>query len=276
MSDRKTCVRCERPIDRYARTCVYCNWDQAETAPPPIESTSAPAYVAPADHRARNRILGIVALIGVIIIAFVVGTLIHGFEPNEVKAAPNKQTTATAPANTTPGPKSNVTLVPATDAMTTPTIEPPVTSAPPHAPGQMANDATALPSDAYASVAAKAKAHKEAAAIDPRSLRGRAYEEEPAPRPVRSREEANVIRTEAFPEYKPLPNIHVDRDTTAKIALTVGADGSVKDVEILNPIPGATPQLVSAVQNWRFRPATINGTPVPAKVTVTITLRGNE
>lgn len=281
MTERKQCVRCERPIDRYARLCVYCNWDQSETvSATPEPATTTPAYVPPADHRARNRILAVVALAGLVIIAFVVGTLIHGFEPNEVKAASNKEAgaaAATTTARTASVPHSDVTLVPVTESAAGPSVEPPITSAPPQAPGQEANDATALPSDQYAAVAAKAKAQKaNAPAVDPRSVRGRAYENESTPKLVRRDVETHAVRTEAFLEYRPLPNIHVERDTSARLALTVGADGAVKDVNIIDPIPGATPQLIAAVQNWRFRPATINGSPVSAKVTVTITLRGNE
>ena len=280
MTERKQCVRCQRPIDRYAKLCVYCNWDQSATVPATPEPVNAPAYVPPADHQARNRLLAVVALVGLVIIAFVVGTLIHGFEPNEVKAASNKEpgtTTATTTAPSAAGPHSDVTLVPVTESGAAPAVEPPITSAPPQAPDQEANDATALPSDQYAAVAAKAKAQKASAPpVDPRSVRGRAYEDDSTPKMIRRDVDTHAVRTEAFLEYRPLPSIHVDRDTSARLALTVGADGGVKDVNIIDPIPGATPQLVGAIQNWRFRPATINGTPVAAKVTVTITLRANE
>lgn len=290
MAEQKQCVRCERAIDRYARLCVYCNWDQASLPPANPQTAVPPGYVPPTDHRARNKLLGIVAFVAIVIIAFVVGTLIHGFEPGEVKAASTKQTTP-EPANMSTAPRSNVTLVPVTDGMPAP-VEQPITSAPPQAPGQEASDATALPSDEYASVAAKAKAAKAAAQhasmVDPRSLRGRAYEEEPAPKRVRSTDNelpppqasatgpTHGVQTEAFPEYRPLPPIHVPQDTQARLSLDVNSEGKVTGVDIIDPVPGATAQIVDAVQNWRFRPATINGNPVPAKVTVTITLRANE
>lgn len=283
MTEQKRCVRCDRSIDRYARMCVYCSWDQSEPAPAKPEAMAAPAYVPPADNQARNRLLGIIAFIALVIIAFAVGTLIHGFEPTEAKAAgPNKEAAPATASNETT--KSHVMLVPVTDSSAAPVVENPITSAPPQAPGQDATDATGLPSDEYASVAAKAKAQRQAetqrvAMIDPRTLRGRAYDEdEPAPRPQRHVEAPpmNVITTEAFPEYRPLPRIHVPQDTAARLSLMVGSDGAVKDIQIIDPVPGATASIIDAVQNWRFRPATINGTPVPAKVAVTITLHANE
>lgn len=288
MTERRTCIRCGRAIDAVARICPYCNWDQTAPVPAATEPSAAAAYVPPPDNRVRNRLLGIAALVGLVIIAFVVGALLHGSDNDAVKTAANTTTQLQTPA----GPvshKSDVTLVPVTDSNPAPVIEQPITSAPAQTPGQSPNDATALPSDQYAAIAAQARTQKRAAttSIDPRTLQGRAYE--PGAPPTRTvpgderRERANppmasssVIRTAAFPEYKPLPNLHLGGDTSAKLALTVGADGRVRDIEVIEPIPGATPQLIAAVQSWRFRPATENGVPVSAKVNVTINLRGNE
>ncbi len=296
MPETKPCVRCERAIDPHAKTCVYCNWDQAEPASAAPMPSQAASYVPPADHRARNRIIGVVALVALVIGAFFIGTFLHGFEPNDAKAAPNKVAQATAPAST--GPKSNMTLIPVTDNTPAPVLEQPFTSAPAQMPGQDPHDATALPSDQYAAVAAKAKAQKTARKepVDPRSVRGTAYDDSKsvqapvaarapdhppsqptdAATPAQTAPSARVERTDAFPEYKPMPDVHVEQDTSARLTLTVGADGRVKDVDIIDPVPGATTKIIEAVQSWRFRPATENGTPVSAKVNVTITLRGNE
>ena len=311
MTDFKPCIRCQRPIDRYAKLCVYCNWDQSNLNPePPQAIPGAVAYVPPADHRARNRILGAAGLLVAIIGAFVVGMFIHGADAKEVKTL---KETAEVPAvaETATRPRSNVTLVPvdgADPSLTVP-IEQSITSAPPTAPGQDASDATAMPSDQYAAAAAQAKAAQKAKqqeGVDPRSLRGASYETAAAAPPVAPREPAteetssetpqtaeratapppnsepeperasSPSRTEAYPEYKPLPRIHVDESTTARLTLTVGADGRVKEVDIVDPIPGETSKLIAAVQRWRFRPATENGTPVSARVAVTITLHDNE
>ncbi len=280
MSDRKPCIRCGRFIDANARICPFCNWDQTEAVPPPDEMVMQPAYVPPPEHRIEGKILGVIAFAALLIIAFVVGTFIHGFEPSEVKAAQAKTSTA-PPLATTPPIRSNVTLVPVTGSEALPPIEQPITSAPPQAPGQQPNDATALPAEQYAAAAARAEAEREAAAkqnqlIDPRSLSGTAYQQsENTEKPAQKESRHTPERTEAYLESKPLPRIVVDRDTTARLNLTVNPEGRVTDVEVSQPIPDM-PKVIAAVQNWRFKPATENGIPVTARVAVDITFRANE
>ncbi len=287
MTERKSCIRCGRSIDEYAKACPFCNWDQTQIAPPAEEPT-APVYVPPPDNRVRAKVLGIIAFVALVIIAFVVGRLIHGFEPAEVKAAQMKNaSTSTA---FTPSPRSNVTLVPVSGADVPQSIEQPMTSAPPQAPGQQPNDATALPADQYAAAAARAKAEREAAAkaksamIDPRTLTGNAYQqparpivhsERPTPEPAIEGPPPTDRKTAAYLEYKPLPRISVDHDITARLNLTVDSDGHVTDIDVSEPIPDM-PKLIAAVQNWRFKPATENGNPVTARVAVDITFRANE
>jgi len=287
MTERKSCIRCGRSIDEYAKACPFCNWDQTEI-PPPAEEPTEPFYVPPPDNRARTKILGIVAFVALVIIAFVVGMLIHGFEPNEVKAAQMKNgqtSTAFAPSH-----RSNVTLVPVEGSDVPQSIEQPITSAPPQAPGQQPNDATALPADQYAAAAARAKAEREAATkahkamIDPRSLTGAAYVQPARPivRSERAQSESALEgpppterKTAAYLKYKPLPRISVDHDITARVNLTVDGDGHVTDIDVNESIPDM-PKLIAAIQNWRFKPATENGNPVTAHVAVDITFRANE
>ncbi len=171
-------------------------------------------------------------------------------------------------------------------------IEQPITSAPAQTPGQQPNDATALPAEQYAAAAARAKAERaaaiaQAAPIDPRTLTGSVYQPSPhAPRGAKttvnkeagsesSLEGPPVAHTQAFPEYKPLPHISVARDMTARLNLTVGPDGRVTDIDVDQPIP-EMPRLIAAVQNWRFKPATENGSPVTSRVAVDITFHANE
>ena len=111
MSNRKPCIRCQRSIDEHARICPFCNWDQSEPVPPPDETPAPPLYVPPSQGPWHGRLLAVAAFVALIIIAFVVGMFIHGFEPSEVKAAQMKNN---APASTTPPHRSNVTLVPVT------------------------------------------------------------------------------------------------------------------------------------------------------------------
>src|SRR5438477_9236155 len=133
MAERKPCVRCERPIDANARSCVYCNWDQgtakpAETAAAP----AAPAYVPPHDNRLRNRILGAIAFVALVIIAFVVGSLVHGSDPRDAKAAQTPLRPAPI-AQAEGGPRADVTLVPVTGDGSMQT-ESPITTAPAQPP----------------------------------------------------------------------------------------------------------------------------------------------
>jgi TonB family protein len=293
MTDRKPCIRCGRLIDGYARACPFCSWDQSATPPAKMEAPSQPAYVPPGENRWRNKIIGLAAFVALVVIAFVVGTFIHGFGASEVKAA---QKNASATPHTTtappPAPRNTVTLVPVSDTNPAP-VEQPITSTPPQAPGQQPNDATALPSTEYAAAAARAKAQQKAASVDPRTIKATPFEtpqpapprrtERELPPPMTSAQEPphtetrqTVMRTEAVPEYQPVPELHVDRDTTAHLLVTVGADGRVKDIEIVDSIPGQTSRLIQAVQRWRFRPAMENGVPVTGRVSVAITVRANE
>ena len=292
MTDRKSCIRCGRSIDEFARTCPFCNWDQTQIPPPPEETVAAPLYVPPEQRPWRNKIIGVGAFIALIVGAFLVGTLIHGFEPAEVKAAQTKDESAPAPH------RSNVTLVPVSGSDG---LEEPITTAPAAAPGQQPNDATALPADQYAAAAARAKAQQEAeekkksTMIDPRTLTGNAYQ--PSQRvadtalPRRSMASSAAqsnensteqpesapmsMRTSAYLQYKPLPHIPVDHDITARLSLTVDPEGHVSDVDVSETVPDM-PRLLAAVQNWRFKPATENGVPVTSRVSVDITFRANE
>ena len=292
MTDRKPCIRCERAIDAHAKSCPFCNWDQSQPVPPPEANIStAPPYVPPDERPWRGKILAAVAFAALLVIAFVVGTFIHGFEPSEVKAA-QKAPAPQAPQPVTPAHRSDVTLVPVSGSDVLQPIETPITSAPPQAPGQQSSDATALPADQYAAAAARAKAERDAAKksnplVDPRSLTGAASQQGEKPKQAERADNTNASdqqepairrsasRTEAYLESKPLPHISVDHDITARLNLTVSAEGRVTDIDINEPIPDM-PRLIQAVQNWRFRPATENGTPVTAKVAVDITFRANE
>jgi TonB family protein len=77
------------------------------------------------------------------------------------------------------------------------------------------------------------------------------------------------LRTRPVPEYQPLPQISARG--TARLTLTIGADGRVREVGIDRPLMGGnTAALIRAVQRWRFKPATENGEPVSAPYSVEI------
>lgn len=285
MAERKPCIRCERPIDANARSCVYCNWDQGAPKPA-VTAAPAPAastYVPPRDNRLRNRILGAVAFVALVIIAFVIGSLVHGSDPNEAKAS-QTPTHPTSTAQAEAGPRADVTLVPVTGDGSQ--AEPPITSAPAQPPsaGNVdvngdRTDATALPSDAYSAAAQRARAERDVRAgngmIDPRTIAGSVEPRAPRtapPAPQRSQpvRVASAPHTEPVPVYQPVPPLHVDRPTSARLFLTVGTDGRVHDIDIAQSIPGEMPRLIASVQNWRFRPAMQNGQPVTSTFSVDI------
>jgi len=295
MAERKPCIRCERPIDANARSCVYCNWDQGVTSRPvqAAAAPAAPAYVPPRDNRLRNRILGGIAFVALVIIAFVVGSLVHGSDPSQAKASQTPAHPAAPAVQAEGGPKADVTLVPV-DGSGSMQTEAPITSAPAQAPsaGNVdvngdRTDSTALPSGEYSAAAQRAKAERDVRAnngmIDPRSIPGAIDHTVPMtrnPRPQRALPPAEQpIRvaarphTEPIPLYQPVPPLRVDRPTSAKLFLTVGADGRVHDIDIAQSIPGEMPRLIASVQNWRFKPATQNGQPVTSTFSVDINVR---
>jgi TonB family protein len=52
------------------------------------------------------------------------------------------------------------------------------------------------------------------------------------------------------------------------VEVAVDAAGKVAGVQVLRPIEGFTPLAVKAARQWRFRPATLDGNPVPSKVAI--------
>lgn len=152
------------------------------------------------------------------------------------------------------------------------------------------SDATALPSQQYAAAAARAQAQS-ARPVDPRTIRGDVLQPSTAPakkprsetKPPAQREPSMAVaqaatrpHSEPVPIYQPVPRIRVDRDSIARLYLTVGDDGRVRDIEVVQSVPGEMPKLIGAVQNWRFRPAMQDGQPVTASFTVNITFHANE
>ncbi len=287
MAEQRPCVRCERPIDAYARSCVYCSWDQA--TPRPVETAAAPAapaYTPPPDNRLRNRLLGAAAFVALVIIAFVIGSLVHSSDTNEARAAQTTPHTASA-ATAGSTPRTTVTLVPVDGGGST-QYESPVTTAPTQPPsaGNVEvkgdrTDATALPSEAYSAAAQRERAERDVRTnngmVDPRTIAG-SVEPAPArstpksaarPAPIRA---MSVPHTEPIPLYQPVPPMRVDRPTSARLILTVGSEGRVHDIDIAQSIPGEMPRLIAAVQSWRFRPATQNGHPVTSTFAVDITV----
>lgn len=317
MSDKRPCIKCTRNIDRYAKSCVYCGWDQS-VPPPPAGAAplvgSGPAYVPPPDRRARNKILGAIALVVVIVGAFSIGTWLHGSDAaaKAAQSSPGAARTVAENGDAPPAPSRNdITVVPASGvaASERPITTAPATSTASGVPAEyQRNDATAVTSEEYAQMAARAKAEpKTTAGGDPRTVRSEIDGSAPTtpqrrretPRsaatgsetsparhstqdvtvPMRSDEPKPsriVARTRPVPISQPIPSIRVTRNATARLDLTVGPDGSVRDVTIIEPIPGETAKLIAAIQTWRFKPGTENGVPTTSHFSVDISFHGNE
>jgi hypothetical protein len=283
MAEQKPCFRCERLIDSSARSCVYCGWDQA--LPKPAETAAAPLanpYVPPPDNRVRNRLIGAGVFIVLVIVAFFGASLIHRFDAREAASAAQNTPAAASPEGGSKS-RSTVVLVPV-DGDGAMQDLPPVTSAPAQQAGTGTapvnvdrTDATALPSEAYSIAAKRARAERDTrpnnGIVDPRTIAGGVdagpthFSASPAVQRVR------VARTQPVPLYQPVPPMQVYREANARLILTVGTEGRVRDINVARSIPGEMPRLIAAVQNWRFRPATENGQPVTSTFAVDITVR---
>lgn len=313
MAEKKRCIRCNRAIDPYARICPFCNWDQSDLATPRVEQTPEQTYVPPSENLWRKYVFMGVGGVILLVAAFALGSKIQGKKPVrglEQQGQANK--TSTAPSR--PAQRADVTLVPVnandTVAVDQPITSAPATAQAQGVPPEyQRSDATAVSSVEYAQLAARADAEKKAkekaqAVVDPRSLRGPAYSQgetparsqppqmsssaesartgspsEPPPPSSTSTERHSepariVVSTRPVPEYQPIPDIQVSETSTVRLELTVGADGRVHEVNVLQGIPGQTPKIISTVQTWRFRPATENGNPVSAPFTVDLSFRG--
>jgi protein TonB len=277
MSERRACVRCSRTIDQYARICPFCNWDQSAPVPAVAPRTVATDYTPPDDSRPRNYVIGGVGGVLLVIALFLVGAYVHRGAPpvtSEPQASPGGPTSIAQ--------RTNVTLVPDTGPAP-PQPDQPITSAPASEGAQgLASqtdrtDATAASSAEYTQMAQReaaetARKKRGSELVDPLTVQGNAYGN-PAPRSMASSSSIvnrSVTRTPPIPEYQALPDIGVRENVTARLRLTIDADGRVTDVNVLEPLPGRTPQLVHAVQAWRFRPATQNGVPVSSTFTTAL------
>lgn len=77
-----------------------------------------------------------------------------------------------------------------------------------------------------------------------------------------------ALRTRPVPISQPLPRIN--GTGTARLTLIIGPDGRVRDINIEKALSRNTSDLVSAVQRWRFKPATEDGEPISAPYSVDI------
>ncbi len=57
------------------------------------------------------------------------------------------------------------------------------------------------------------------------------------------------------------------------LAIRIGADGSVQDVQYVSGPPQLEAAAMNAVKHWRFKPQTMNGRPVPVETSVSLNFR---
>jgi TonB family protein len=60
---------------------------------------------------------------------------------------------------------------------------------------------------------------------------------------------------------------------TVKLHATIGADGSVKDLQPLNGPPPLFPASLTAVRQWRYGPTLLNGQPIETQEDITLVFR---
>lgn len=293
MSERKPCIRCERAIDGWSKLCPFCNWDQNNPDPPPMKApqvaAAPPSTADDLKEHLKKKGLYIGAGLMILVLSFLIGMVINS--DDAVDEAPEPLAEQAEKQKAGPVKRADTPLVPTNERGG---LEQPITSAPTAtSPDAMSNgydrsDATAVSSDEYNQLARRAKAEKErmSALVDPRTLTGAAYAQgqrvqarrpaeqvaqagaPPLPGMAAPSASARRFRTRPVPEYQPLPRLYARG--TARLSLIVGPDGRVRDINIERALDRNTADLVSAVQRWRFKPATENGEPISAPYSVDI------
>jgi TonB family protein len=308
MTDRRPCRRCARAIDAVAGRCPFCNWDQTQAPPPPEQQAAVPVQVAnykpPEEFDFRKLIAMGAGIVVMLVGAFLIGMVINKDGAPERAPESLEEQAAEHNVENLKQKRADTPLVPAGQGGIdqTPITSAPVALAPGQAPDDyQRTDATAVSAEEYAQIAKRAEAENRkrmTVLVDPRSLTGPAYAQSGAPvrrtaaarPPLSSTLPGNTapqqqgqldrpravrgsgVRTRPVPQYQPLPRL--SGNGTARLTVMVGTDGRVKDVNIEQMLTGGnTAALVSAVQNWRFKPATANGEPVSAPYSVEISLR---
>ena len=128
---------------------------------------------------------------------------------------------------------------------------------------------TTQPAPPQPADAARAEAEREQRAEAARERQREREEQEPEERTA-------ARRTAPVPTSQPLPDVSdVDGSGTVRLNLTVDASGRVREVEIVQGVPGITARLIESVRRWRFRPATENGQPVQGMFPVEVSFNAN-
>ncbi|HXI12888.1 MAG TPA: TonB family protein [Thermoanaerobaculia bacterium] len=95
------------------------------------------------------------------------------------------------------------------------------------------------------------------------------------------RQAGRAEMTQPVPIYQPLPNIknrsrEIKADGTMRFRLTIGRDGNVKEVQVLQSMEGLTDKMIGAIQKWKFKPATSGGAAVEGEFPVDISFKAGD
>ena len=55
---------------------------------------------------------------------------------------------------------------------------------------------------------------------------------------------------------------------TVVLRVTIGAKGEIEDVKVVRSFPGFDEQALSSIQQWKFRPARLDGKPIRSAIPV--------
>lgn len=280
MTDKKKCVKCNRGIDGWARICPFCNHDQTEPVPSAAPAAAEVTQYQPPDDRElwKRRLAVVGAGILLLFASFGVGILINSDDTPKNAPEPVAEK-AVDVDRIQSGKRADTQLVPMSEPIAQPITSAPVAQLDANLPTEyQRHDATAVSSVEYQQLAARAQAEKKAAAqfVDPRSITGRAYAQGTRPRRTIVPGPKRIPSTHPVAEYQPVPAVRVDQPMTVRLNLTVGADGRVEEIAMHGTAGRNTREILSAVRRWRYKPATVNGHPVSAPVTVDISFNSDE
>ena len=314
MHEKRPCPRCGREIDAVAKICPYCNADPLSTprtVPATGSAQSSAAATRPTPVAARGPKKLVIAAIAAAAVAIaVIGGLIFLAMSDDGDGDRATETTTRvvsteATSSQTPSseyPQLTLGSQDPTSPMSRSVTTTPVSQPNVDIPAELQReDATALPSTEYAAILERSRAQEKrqpsagSGAVDPRSITAPSPIP-PAPRPQRRAEDpasaqerepetpptrsaSNDDSRPPTPIAQPLPRFssyELRQSGTVRLRLTVGADGRVKEVDLLETLPGITPKVIQAVQQWRFRPAERNGNAVEGTFTTDIFFKADD
>ena len=81
--------------------------------------------------------------------------------------------------------------------------------------------------------------------------------------------ERGFLVHEVKPNYPPLAR-QARIQGTVLLQAVIGRDGSIENLRVVSGHPMLAPAAIEAVRQWRYRPYTLNGTPVQVQTEITV------